>query len=221
MAVKWRELGLVLATGAANVGAPSSAGTRPSLGQAKLFGGLGSIFLLLTFIPYAGPVLGILGLVFVLLAVKDISQYFNDRAIFKNMIMAVVLAIVGIVVGTLVVFATIFRYFGLGNMAGPNFNPANLPPGDFAAFVVAIVVGLLVIWALFLVSAIYMRRSYDAISTKLNVGMFSTAALIYLIGAALTIFLVGFLLIFVAQILFVVAFFSIPETVTQGRPAAG
>ncbi len=41
--------------------------------------------------------------------------------------------------------------------------------------------------------------------------LFGTAALLYLIGAALTIILVGFLLIFVAQILFIVAFFSLPD----------
>ena len=41
--------------------------------------------------------------------------------------------------------------------------------------------------------------------------MFRTAALVYLIGAALVIIGVGLLLLFIAQILFVVAFFSINE----------
>ena len=43
--------------------------------------------------------------------------------------------------------------------------------------------------------------------------MFSTATLIYLIGALLVGILVGFLVIIVAQILQVLAFFSLPRTV--------
>jgi uncharacterized membrane protein len=56
--------------------------------------------------------------------------------------------------------------------------------------------------------------------------MFNTAGLVFLIGAATAIIGVGFLLILVAQILLVVAFFSIKEstpipTQQQTVPATG
>jgi uncharacterized membrane protein len=56
------------------------------------------------------------------------------------------------------------------------------------------------------------------VATRLSVGMFRTAALLYLIGAVLTILHVGTLVIFVAEVLFAVAFFSIPEGTPRGAP---
>ena len=52
-----------------------------------------------------------------------------------------------------------------------------------------------------IVSAVFLRRAYDSMSKELGVGMFSTAATLYLVGAALTIVLVGFILLFIAEIL--------------------
>ena len=69
------------------------------------------------------------------------------------------------------------------------------------------IAGLAVMWIVFIVAAYFQRKSYSVIARRLNVGMFGTAALIFLIGAALVIVIIGFLLLFVAQILFVVAFF--------------
>jgi len=191
-----------------------------SLGQAKTLGGVGSLLLLLNFVPYAGPVLGIVGLILVLVAVKYISDSVSDRSIFNNIIWAVLLAIVGVVIGAFVVFASLFRFIGLGYLSGPGLTPANIatvPAGDIAALIIGLAAGLVAIWIFYLVSAIFMKRSFDTISIRVNVGMFHTAALIYLIGAATTIILVGFVLIFVAQILFIVAFFSIPETIVQSQ----
>jgi uncharacterized membrane protein len=71
--------------------------------------------------------------------------------------------------------------------------------------------GLAIIWVLLLVSAILVRRSYSSVSQKLGVGMFNTVGLVYLIGAALTIIVVGVIVLFVALILNAVAFFSIPD----------
>lgn len=42
--------------------------------------------------------------------------------------------------------------------------------------------------------------------------LFSTTALIYLIGMATVIVFVGFIVVFVAKVLEIVAFFSLPET---------
>jgi uncharacterized membrane protein len=48
--------------------------------------------------------------------------------------------------------------------------------------------------------------------------MFQTTGLLYLIGAALTIILVGFLILLIAEILQIVAFFSIPEQLPPSMP---
>jgi len=68
------------------------------------------------------------------------------------------------------------------------------------------------------VSAIFLRRSYDKIGMRLNVNMFHTTGLLYLIGAALTIVIVGLLIVLIAEILQIVAFFSIPEQLPSPMP---
>jgi uncharacterized membrane protein len=186
------------------------------LSQAKTLGGVGSILLLLTITPSVGFVLGIVGLVLILVALKYVSDAVSDKSIFNNAIIAVVLAIVGIVVATAVVISYLFSYIGLRILSSlpVTFSSVGLPPGGLLPLLSTIIIALAAVWIFYLVSAIFLRHSFSSVSTKLNVDMFQTAALIYLIGAALTIILVGFILVFVAEILFVVAFFSIPETIT-------
>jgi len=181
-----------------------------SLAQAKTLGGIGSILIILSVVPSAGPLLAIIGLVLVLVAVKYISDAVGDRSIFNNMIVAVVLAIVGLAVGAFLLFASLFSIIGLSGFTqpGPSFNGA-----DFAALFVTLALALVIIWAFFLASSIFYRRSFNTIASRLNVRMFGTAALLYLIGAALTVVLVGLVLVLVAGILQIIAFFSIPEQI--------
>jgi len=67
------------------------------------------------------------------------------------------------------------------------------------------------VWVLVIVAAFFLWRSYKRVAAKLNVKLFGIGALIYLIGAILTIIFVGFILTFVAQIMFAIAFFSLPD----------
>jgi uncharacterized membrane protein len=89
---------------------------------------------------------------------------------------------------------------------------------DLSLLIVGVVGGLALIWGFYIVSAIFLRRAYTKIATRLNVKMFATAALLYLIGAALTIIVVGLVVLFIADILMVVAFFSMPDD-TSLQPA--
>lgn len=191
-------------------------GSQDLLSQAKTLGGVGSVLLLLIVAPYIGFLLGIVGLVLILVALGRIAEAVRDPSISRNATYAVVAGIVGVLVGGLVMFGAVFRFIGLGAMAGPDWIPIATPT-DVWGFLAAMLIGLLAIWAFFVVSAVFLKRSSDAIAARLNVPMFHTAALLYLIGAVLAVVVVGFLLIFVAQILFVVAFFSIPEDAQ--RPA--
>jgi len=180
---------------------------------------------ILTAVPSVGALLGIVGFVLMLVAIRDIAEIAGDKSIFNNMLVAVGVAIVGIVVGALVVVGSVLRFVGLNNLNfGPNysFNPSTVPSGDWVALIGSVILGLAVVWVMLLVSAVYVRRTYRSISLKLKVSMFETAGLVYLIGAATTIILVGFLLLFVAQILVVVAFFSIEDRqpMVAGQPPA-
>jgi uncharacterized membrane protein len=181
--------------------------------NAKTLGGVGSILVLLTIAPTVGWILGIVGFVMILVAVKYIADNVKEQKIFNNMITAVVTSILGITVGSLVVLATVLNAFSHGyfSSAYPFTPSAAVTLAQWVTFGTEIGIGLLAAWILFVVSAVFLRRSYNAIGSRLNVHMFSTAGLLYLIGAATTVIGVGFLILFVAEILTAVAFFSLPE----------
>ncbi len=138
------------------------------------------------------------------------------------MLIGVVLAIAGVITGTVVIVGSTFRFMGMNFMsiAGNDytFNPSTVPSGDWVGLVGGILAGLVLVWAMLLASAVFVRRSYNEISADLKIPMFRTAGLLYLVGAATTIILVGFLLLLVAQILLAVAFFSMQESAPAEAP---
>jgi len=194
----------------------------PSLNEVKNLGGIGSILVLLAIVPTVGVVLAIVGLILVLVALKYASDILGDSRIFMNMLYAVILGIIGLVVGVVAVVAVVFQAIGLGYLSSSfaYTGPTTVTPGNIMGLVGSILLGLVAIWICFLVSSIFLRRSYGELGRRLNVGLFGTAALLYLIGAVLTIILIGFLLIFVADILFIVAFFTINTQMPPPMPSA-
>lgn len=189
-----------------------------SLSEAKTLGGIGAILVVLGLVPSVGFVLAIVGWVLILIAVDRVSKAVNDRTIFNNVLTAVILAIVGsVVAGLLLGFGLFFTILGGG--LGPG------APADFFAFLSQLlgvfIVGLVAFWLVMIFSARFLRRGYDAINSKLNVPMFGTVGKLYFYGALLSIILVGFILILIAEILQIVAFFSIPESPPQpAQPTA-
>jgi uncharacterized membrane protein len=158
------------------------------LSQAKTLGGVGSI---LVFIPFVS----IVGFILVIIAVKEISDDLHDSTIFNHLLIAAVTGIVGAFAGG---FFVVFSAVGLV----AHFN---------AAALVGVAAGLFIVWVALVISAVFFKRAYDTMGEKLGVGTFKTAATLYLVGAALTIVIVGFFILFVAQILQAVAYFSIPD----------
>jgi uncharacterized membrane protein len=159
-----------------------------TLSQAKTLGGVGSI---LVFIPFVS----IVGYILVVIAVKEISDDLHDSTIFNNLLIAAVTGIVGALAGAFFVVFGAFSAVATFSISG----------------FLGVITGLLIVWIALIISAIFLKRAYDTMGQKLGVGMFKTAATLYLVGAALTIVLVGFLLLFIGQIVQAVAYFSIPE----------
>src|SRR5216117_3663561 len=191
-----------------------------SLGQAKSLGGVGAILVLIgIFLGAPGGILAIIGLILVLVAVKYVADILGDQTIFNNMTIAVVLSIVGIVALIAIVVSAFYSFIGFG---GLSFMLGTSPPVGFVAFLTSIIIGVVIAWVFFLIASIFLKRSYDNIGTRLNIGMFHTTGLLYLIGAATLIIGVGFIIAIVAAILQIVAFFSIPEQMPMGpQPMPG
>ncbi|MGC8935273.1 MAG: DUF996 domain-containing protein [Thermoproteota archaeon] len=185
-----------------------------NLKEARVYGGVGSILSEFgIFLPYAGIIISIMGFVLEVLAIDKISSALNDREIFKNYLISVIVEFAGIVIAVILGIAflgvSILGSFSMPNMVAPR--------GFEALFSIigTLFVFLLAIWITLIVSAIFLKKSFDSIANKLNISMFSTVALLYLIGAATSVVIVGFLVMLVAGVLKIVAYFSIPETTTQ------
>jgi uncharacterized membrane protein len=168
------------------------------LGEAKTLGGVGAILLLI-------PGISIIGYILILIATKYISDDLGDKSIFDNMLYAVITGIIGVAV-----------------MAGVLFTGAIFGASTLGISTIAGVIGgLIVIWISLIISSIFIRRAFNTMAARLNVDSFKTAGTLYFIGAILTIILVGFVLLFIAYIFQIIAFFSIHETQPlQPQPAA-
>ena len=190
-----------------------------TLGQAKMLGGVGSILLLIGLIPYTEGILGIVGLILILFAVKYISDVTRDPQIFRNMMISVVFSIIGIIAAVVTFVGAFVSFFHFGSVP---FNSNTTIPSGFFALLALIIIGVVILWVFLFVGSFFLKRSYDSIATRLNVGMFHTTGLLYVIGAGLLILGVGIIILFVAEILQIVAFFSLPEQVPMAaQPAPG
>ncbi len=170
------------------------------LGDAKTLGGVGSILLLI-------PGINIVGYILVLIATKYISDELGDPSIFDNMLYAVVAAIVGVAAGIALFFAGVFVgifTLGVGSLFG-------------------IFGGLAIVWIAFVISSLFIKRAFETMANRLNVGAFRTAGTMYFIGALLLIVFVGFIIIVVAYIFQIIAFFTIQETpqAASSQPISG
>ena len=164
-----------------------------SLSTAKVLGGVGGIFAII-------PGVSLVGWILILVAMKEVSDVTQDRSIFDDALIAGITAVIGAI--TFVVLLASGAFGGI----------ITLGAIDFGLFGVLGALALLgTFWLLLIVSSIFLKRAYDKIAQRLNVGAFATAGLLYLIGALTVIVIVGFLILLIAMVFQIVAYFSIQD----------
>jgi uncharacterized membrane protein len=214
---------------------------RTALSQAKILGGIGSILVLLSplilltiFIPplmffadamlgtsIASGIAGLAGWILILVAIKKISDAVNDREIFKNVLLAVIIpwVAIGIILAVglgIVMYAvpTIAKVDGnyLAEVGYSGTDVALPPLPTFLGLPIIILMMVFGVWAALIVSAWFLKRGYERIAVRTGTKTFRTVGRLYFYGALLVIVLVGAVLAFVAVILQIKAFFSLPES---------
>ncbi len=180
---------------------------------AKAMGAVGSILVVLTIAPYAGAILGLIGLILILVALNFFSDYYNRKEIFRNALIALIIVMVGMIAAIILGFALLVATvatFATPPPFGPPYPRIFIPPLGIPVFpLMLIAISIIIVFTAYLISAIFFRKSLIALSEASGEKMFSTAALLYLIGAILTIIIVGFIIVLVAFILLTVAFFAV------------
>ena len=188
-----------------------------NLSNAKILGGVGAILMLVG--GFLTSFLSLVGIIMVFVAIKYIADDTKDRSIFSNFLLFVILYIIAVVALAAVVFLA-FTSMGFGLFGGIETGEITDPTAFFDSIsdVLGIcVLGFVVFYVLNIIAALYLRKSFDSITKYTNVDMFKTAGLIFFIGAILLIIGVGFIIMFIAEILMIIAFFSLPETYPTGE----
>ena len=173
-----------------------------SLESGRTLGGIGALLMVIgSFVPF----LSIVGIIFLLVGLRRLADYYKDDSIFQNALYGLIFMIIGIVAAAFVMLTLLF---GLSIIPqAPSIGPLAFLGGS----IVALVVGFI----FYLLAAIFYRRTFDTLAEKTGVKMFGTGGLLLLLGAVLTIIIIGLLLIFIAWILLTVALFSISLPTTQ------
>jgi uncharacterized membrane protein len=192
-----------------------------TLESSKTLGGVGAILIIVGSLGFIGlgyaGLLSLIGIILVLIALKGLSDHYNEGGIFNNALYGLIVGIIGgvasvatIVVMVLAVISTSFDW--------TNWAMYEQWPTDWNVLwgvIGAIVMALIVLFVCGIVAAIFFRKSLSILSAKSGEKIFETAGLLWLIGAILTIVLVGLILIWVAWILIAIGFFSIKATAAQ------
>jgi len=89
--------------------------------------------------------------------------------------------------------------------------------GPFRMFGIELILALLLLiitFVLFLLSAIFYKRSFDIIAEKSGEKLFNTIGILLIIGSVLIILLVGYIILIATWIIAAIAFFSIRSSVS-------
>jgi len=191
------------------------------LSEVKVFGGIGALLMLIGgFVPYAGPVISIVGLILLFIAVKSISELTKDEEIFSNYLMHFIIniiAIVALIVIMLLAFGAAGGFTWISGLEGAEITDLESFWDNFGTIIGGCILALVVSWILYIIAAIYLRRSYNKIAEHTKVDLFKTTGLIYFIGAITTIIIVGLIIIFVARIIEIIAYFSLPDNLPEEK----
>ena len=171
----------------------------------------GSILTILGLVPTVGWVLGIIGIILLLRAIKEFANYYQDNEIYQNALTGVKYYIVALI--TLAIA-------GIGFIVGFALNdfPTRIGVGNAVGIAVGVAF-LIVAFVFYVLAAMHLRKTFNTLAQKTGEHSFETAATLLWVGSILTIIGVGVLLIFVAWIFAVIGFFTM-KSPQQQQPYA-
>ena len=159
----------------------ASTGIANGASAPALSGAFGGFIFNIFIIAISG--VAIAGFVMFMYAMYSLSNYYNEPAIFKNVLYAFILSIVsGIVVLVLVFVVLISTFLG--------FSPANTPSATTTVFMEIILiyaVVFVVALAFGIINGLLYMRAFNKLKEKSGVDDFGTAGLLFIIGVFIPI----------------------------------
>ena len=198
-----------------------------NLKSSKTIGGIGAILIVVSFLPYISqlPFIGLIGAILVLVGLHGFASVYKERGIYDNALYGIIAGIVGVVLAVVIGIAIVLPnitdfllkvfpswngdWTTITSLSGMIPNTSNIGFGDIIPFITAAILVIATLWVFGIIATFFVRRSLVQLAAKTNVGLFSTAGTLLLIGAVLVIVVVGLLLMWIAALILAIAFFRI------------
>ena len=148
---------------------------------------------------------GILGLIFGILFVVSmylLSKYYNEPAIFRNILYSIIILFVGAVVAVILQFLLIFPISRIVAQSPGTPTLNSLPIIGFIAVLIAAVI-------LGIISAVLVMRAFNKLAEKSEVDSFKTAGLLYLVGVLTSFIFIGGIIVWIGYIFAAIGFYRL------------
>ena len=167
----------------------------------RILGFTGSVFGLISLVILHEALayfISIVGAIFVLIATKILSDITGIKDIFINYLYATILGIITLLI--VIILTALF----FGTIEG-------IILWDIETLISIFGISLVLIYLLIVGSCFFTKRCFYLIAEHTNTKLFRTTGLLGFIGGILTIILIGFIILFVAEVLSAIAFLSLKE----------
>jgi uncharacterized membrane protein len=170
-------------------------------------------------------IIGLVGLILFILAMHQLSHYYKESGIFRNIVYALIVN----VVGAISVFALFYLFITSSINSAINTPSTSVLPflDQFIFSFLALVVLAMVLG---IISAAFYMRAFNKLGEKSDCDSFKAAGVLYFVGVLLSVVLVGGILVWIAWIIAAYGFhslkplsstniYSTPSAVTSPVPA--
>jgi uncharacterized membrane protein len=195
--------------------------TMTSFENSKILGVVGTLLMIIGgFAGSYSAIPSLVGLALLMLAIYGLADYYHDRSIFNNMIFGGIVFVAGVVAAVVIFVLTaagLMTKLGIPSSGwsdptvwqSVNWNAVDW--NSLVPYLAAVAVALVVLFIFTVIAAILIRRSLKSLAQKSGTRMFATSGTVLFVGAILTIILIGFLLIWIALVLLLIAFIELKQ----------
>jgi uncharacterized membrane protein len=150
-----------------------------SFASSKLLAGIGSILLLI-------PGLNIVGIILILLGMKDLAEHYKDGRIYRNVLMGTIFGIIGLISMSISMISfVLFAFFPsilTGNSGSTGVTTISYTPMTLTLFITFVFISMM---------TLFFRKAFYVLSVRSGVRLFRAAGILLLIGAVLPVLCVS------------------------------
>jgi uncharacterized membrane protein len=192
--------------------------------SSRTLGGIGAILMVVGVLPTINLlfIVELIGSVLLLVALRGFASFYKENGIFKNALYGIVAEIVGVAIGIAVILPHLTNllleaypnwngsWATITSLSGMIPNTSNISSGDLTSLITAGILALAILWVFSITATFFVRRSLKQLSARTDVGLFSKAGLLLLIGGVLVIAIgLGLILMWIGALILTIAFFRI------------